>query len=129
MQKRINGKIYDTETATKICRQNSLLPTTLYRTDEGEYFVSSWYLCLLSLEEAKDFAATCLDGIQYKALFGQEKPEFWYACLDYVEDTDLRIGSTCYDTAVQMAKEGHCQAIAVVRLEDDPLCPTILTDF
>ena len=90
MRKIINGKAYDTETATKIGYwESSDNPSdihyreeTLYRKKTGEYFLWSdcgtaapWghtSTCLpLTLGEAKTWAENCISAEEYEKEFGK----------------------------------------------------------
>jgi hypothetical protein len=88
MKKIINGKLYDTETATKLgtltvrCNIIPQQSFTLYRTRKGTYF-----LCIISLDaetgesfpeieilskkEAREWAEECLTADEYCQIFGE----------------------------------------------------------
>lgn len=93
MNKVINGKMYDTATATKIvewdlCKTESLNSKYLsdnvtctnlevYKKNNGEYFCvkttldsDSGFINALSEEEAKNICAEALSGDEYVKLFG-----------------------------------------------------------
>ena len=98
MKKIINGKKYDTETATKVaCWDNGYYSSdfdfeaaTLYRKKTGEYFIhgeggarsqyathygSSWgygeTIRPLTIDEAKEWSERHMDGDSYEEEFGE----------------------------------------------------------
>lgn len=99
MKKIINGKVYDTDTATKLgvwwssndVRSFSHCEETLYRKRTGEYFLhgeggpmtqyaravdtNSWSggerIMPMTYQEAQKWAEEHLDGDEYEAIFGE----------------------------------------------------------
>jgi hypothetical protein len=85
MRKVINGKMYDTDTATVVAKnieyedEQPYSKVTLYKKKTGEFY----FLCEKFTEDkkvwiepiveddAKDFAEKVLDGDQYEAVFGK----------------------------------------------------------
>lgn len=99
MKKIINGKRYDTETATRLGeywnglsrRDFGFMEETLYRKKTGEYFLygeggpasrysravgqNSWSggerIMPMTIQEAKEWAEKHLDGDEYESIFGE----------------------------------------------------------
>lgn len=85
MRKVINGKMYDTDTATAVAEnieyedEQPYSKVMLYKKKTGEYFFQCekftedkkvWIEPIME-DEAKDFAEKVLDGDQYEAVFGK----------------------------------------------------------
>ena len=89
MKKIINGKMYDTDTATEICKYSSgmygdfeCIKQTLYKKKTGEFFLESYGGVMTSYEgeeriepiteeEAKGFVERNSDAETYIDLFGE----------------------------------------------------------
>lgn len=89
MKKIINGKKYDTTTATKIASQTLYYNgnnvsgwNTIYRKKSGEFFLehqtsgmNCWdlkeYILPLSELEAREMCEELLDGEEYESVFGE----------------------------------------------------------
>lgn len=85
MRKVINGKMYDTDTATVVAEnteyddEQPYSKVTLYKKKTGEFYFfcekftedkNIWIEPILE-DEAKEFAEKALDGDQYEAVFGK----------------------------------------------------------
>ena len=91
MNKVINNRLYDTDTATIIANHcnyhlcsNDICSkeTTLFRKDNGEFFLHTYCSSIdegscsgtaiipLSYDEAKEYAAEMLSGTEYMKIFG-----------------------------------------------------------
>lgn len=78
MNKIINGRKYDTNTAKKICETTGFdnKTITLYQKKNGEFFFCHWhtvneyFIDPTTEEEAKDWVAYNTDADFYESIFG-----------------------------------------------------------
>ena len=78
MNKIINGRKYDTNTAKKICETTGFdnKNITLYQKKNGEFFFCHWhtvneyFIDPTTEEEAKDWVAYNMDADFYESIFG-----------------------------------------------------------
>ena len=81
MRRIINGKRYDTETATEVCAWTpedwANEDRTIYRKSDGEYFIVTWHnlrgrrFWPLTRGEAARLAESHMDPDDYEAEFGE----------------------------------------------------------
>ena len=82
MRKVIRGKMYDTNTAEKLCEYKvskfHSIYETIYRKTNGEFFklvenfVDNFFgITPLSIDEAKEIIEVRFDGDEYEEIFGK----------------------------------------------------------